>query len=134
MPVNPFNHLDLRVVDMGLALPFYQSLLPALGFTHGGSHHEPTGVQWQVFALSEGKDRPSQFVAIIEDKSHKPNRNCIAFYVETRDGVDEVGEIVKAAGGRSIEGPEFCPEYRETYYAVFFEDPSGNRLEAVNWM
>ncbi len=89
MPINLFDHLDLRVVDVGLALPFYQALLPALGFTYGGSHQEPSGVQWQVFALSEGEDRPSPFIAIIEDKSHKPNRNRIAFYLESREGVDK---------------------------------------------
>ena len=31
-----------------------------------------------------------------------------------------------------IEGPLFNPEYNETYYAVFFDDPSGNRLEVVH--
>ena len=63
----------------------------------------------------------SWFAAELSDKTSfaligctvVPNRNCIAFYVETREGVDEVGEIVKAAGGRSIEGPEFCPDTGE---------------------
>jgi len=30
-----------------------------------------------------------------------------------------------------IEGPVPCPEYTEKYYAVFFKDPDGNRLEVV---
>jgi predicted enzyme related to lactoylglutathione lyase len=30
---NPFGHVDLRVRDLGAALPFYEALLPELGFT-----------------------------------------------------------------------------------------------------
>jgi len=28
-----------------------------------------------------------------------------------------------------VEGPMFNPEYEPGYYAIFFEDPCGNRLE-----
>jgi hypothetical protein len=28
-----------------------------------------------------------------------------------------------------VSGPRACPEYSPTYYAVFFADTSGNKLE-----
>ena len=31
--MNPFGHMDLRVADLDVAEPFYDALLPALGFT-----------------------------------------------------------------------------------------------------
>src|SRR6266511_5010207 len=31
--MNPFGHVDLRVSKLETALPFYEALLPALGFT-----------------------------------------------------------------------------------------------------
>jgi predicted enzyme related to lactoylglutathione lyase len=31
---NPFGHIDLRVSSMQAALPFYEALLPDLGFYH----------------------------------------------------------------------------------------------------
>ncbi len=129
MSINPLNHIDLRVVDSNVALPFYQKLLPAFGFTYGGSHKEPNGALWEGFAVEREEGRPGQFFAITEDKDHRPNRNCIAFLVESREKVDQIADIVREAEGRNIEGPCECPEYGETYYAVFFEDPSGNRLE-----
>ena len=35
--LNPFNHIDIRVNDMGTVLPFYTSFLRALSFS--GPHH-----------------------------------------------------------------------------------------------
>ena len=35
--------------------------------------------------------------------------------------------LVKAR--TAIEGPGIHPEYGDDYYAVFFEDPDGNRYE-----
>jgi predicted lactoylglutathione lyase len=64
-----------------------------------------------------------------EDRNHKPNANRIAFWAESRERVDEIGELLQAAGALNISGPRACPEYSPTYYAVFFEDPFGNCLE-----
>jgi len=128
---NPFNHIDLRVADMEAALPFYRKLLPFLGFAAYGRHREPGGKCWEVFAVQDSC--PTTFFSITEEKDHQANRNCIAFYVGDRETVDQAAALVREAGGRNIEGPCWCPEYSSDYYAVFFEDPSGNRLEVVNW-
>jgi len=64
-----------------------------------------------------------------EDAAHVPNATRMAFWADTPDAVDRIAEVVRSAGGRHVEGPMFCPEYSPTYYGLFFEDPSGNRLE-----
>jgi catechol-2,3-dioxygenase len=46
----PFGHIDLRVTSMAEALPFYEALLPVLGFTQ-----RYDGPEWKVFATT---DRP----------------------------------------------------------------------------
>ncbi len=38
-------------------------------------------------------------------------------------------DVVRQAGGQNLEGPEICAEYSPGYYAFFFEDPDGNKLE-----
>ena len=67
------------------------------------------------------------------DSPKKPiisrTRNRIAFWAESRAAVDKVAEVVRKAGGKNMEGPELCVEYSPGYYAVFFEDPDGNKLE-----
>lgn len=125
MSVNRIGHIDLRVHNAEEALAFYSKLLPALGFTrtfHGGG--------WYVFA-SEGELPGAAYLAITEDAGHVPNANRIAFWAQSREEVDRIAAVVREAGGRNIDGPEAMP-YSRTYYGLFFEDPSGNRLEVYH--
>ena len=55
-----------------------------------------------------------------------PNENRIAFWAESPGEVDRLASIATGAGAQNVEGPGWEDE---TYYAVFFEDPCGNRLE-----
>jgi hypothetical protein len=80
------------------------------------------------FDAQTGHPRP-EFVALIEDRVHAPNASRIAFWAESRAEVDRLGSVLRQAGTKDLEGPMACPEYSPDYYAVFFEDPSGNRLE-----
>ncbi len=124
---NPYNHIDMRVRDMAAVLPFYVEFLGALGFLGPEEVVEPDGRVWQNFRFRHGP-LPSQFFGLIEDGEHRPNDNCLAFHVPTRQRVDEVARLAAAAGGQ-VEEPVVCPEYGREYYAAFLKDPSGNRLE-----
>ena len=115
-----FDHIDLRVRNFKEVRGFYSALMPALGFT---KEFEING--WLEYQAGEGPEAVD-FFGMIESPSHIPNENRIAFWVENNAEVDRLAEIVRTAGGQKIEGPVYEAEY---YYAVFFEDPSGNRLE-----
>jgi len=117
------DHIDLRVRDFERARRFYERLLPALGFTCDRSDTE-----WGTFYAS-GRDRPSEFFGFTEDRHHQPNETRIAFWAETREEVDRIAEIARDAGAKNLEGPEVCAGYSLGYYALFFEDPDGNKLE-----
>ena len=123
MKTRHFDHIDLRVKNFERAREFYERLLPALGFTHDRSDSD-----WGTF-YAVGGDRPSEFFGFVEDQDHQPNETRIAFWADTRDEVDEIAEFVREIGGRNLEGPEICPGYSPGYYAFFFEDPDGNKLE-----
>jgi predicted enzyme related to lactoylglutathione lyase len=117
------DHIDLRVKDLPSAMTFYSQILPAIGFTCDRSD-DTLGTFYAV-----GQDKPSAFFCFTEDPDHQPNGTRIAFWAETREEVDKIAEIVRKAGGRVLEGPEVCPDYSPGYYAFFFEDPDGNKLE-----
>ena len=123
MTVNPFNHVDLRVPSVKEVLPFYEAFLPQLGFKR--ARH---GDGWRVYG-ADGEFPSAPYFAFIEEPDHRPNATRIAFWVGSRQDVDRLGEVVKKAGARVESGPRACPEYSSTYYAVFFEDPCGNKLE-----
>ena len=122
MKTRRFDHIDLRVKDMAAAQKFYGQLLPALGFSVASGDDELRTYQ----RPGEG---PEEFFCFEEGTDHRPNENRIAFWAESRAEVDRLTEIVRRAGGLKLEGPEVCLEYSPGYYAVFFEDPSGNKLE-----
>ncbi len=122
MSTRLFDHVDLRVRNRANAQRFYAAILPVIGF-----RVDKSGERWGVFE-GEGEEAV-EFFGFTEDAGHRPNGNRIAFWASTREAVDKVGEIARNAGAKNIEGPELCVEYSPGYYAVFFEDPDGNKLE-----
>ena len=123
MSIRLFDHLDLRVRDLREAEPFYRVVLPPLGFPVRG-----TAPHCIYFEAKRDHPKP-EFIALIEDKKHIANGTRIAFWCDTKTGVDRFATLLAASGAKNIEGPEFCPEYTPTYYAVYFEDPCGNKFE-----
>jgi predicted enzyme related to lactoylglutathione lyase len=126
MMKNPFQHIDLRVNDLAVAWTFYGKILPAIGF--------PDGWQEENFSGFDARGEPPEraWFGFTEDRDHRPNANRISFWAETRDLVDALSALLAEAGAKNISGPRECPEYSPTYYAVFFEDPSGNCLEVCH--
>jgi len=117
-----FDHIDLRVKNRTAAQKFYAQVLPAIGF-----RLDKSGDEWGLFEAEGGK--AVDFFGFTEEADHRPNGSRIAFWAESREAVNKVADVVRKAGGRKIEGPELCIDYSPGYYAVFFEDPDGNKLE-----
>ena len=117
-----FDHVDLRVRSLAEARPFYEVLLPALGFTHD------VKIEGWLQYEAAGTDGATEFVGITESPQHVANECRIAFWADSMREVDRLAAIAVKAGARNVEGPAYEDE-DALYYAVFFEDPSGNRLE-----
>jgi catechol 2,3-dioxygenase-like lactoylglutathione lyase family enzyme len=113
-----FDHVDLRVPSLQAAIPFYARLLPALGFTRDA----------QIEGWFQLESESGEFVGVTEDAQHVPNQNRIAFRAANSAEVDSLAALLRELRARNIEGPEWIDA---DYYAVFFEDPCGNRLEFV---
>ncbi len=116
-----YDHIDLRVPDLAAARTFYETFLPALGFIR--KTEIPDWLQYEADGENGG---PAAFFGVTESNGHVPNENRIAFWVESTAALDELGAIALRAGARHREGPAWEDD---TYYAAFFEDPCGNRLE-----
>jgi predicted enzyme related to lactoylglutathione lyase len=117
-----FDHIDLRVPRLSEVARFYEALLPALGFSRDAR------VQgWLQYESAESEI--TEFFGVTESPDHLPNETRIAFWAESAGDVDRLAEVARRAGARHIEGPS---DYESGYYAVFFEDPCGNRLEVCH--
>lgn len=117
-----FDHIDLRARDVERARKFYVPLLNALGFTVDQKLKE-----WVSYEAPRQDAKVPEFFGFTHDPNHQPNGNRIAFWAETREEVDRVADVARSAGAQNVEGPELYEE--PGYYAVFFEDPEGNKLE-----
>ncbi len=123
MKTRLFDHIDLRVKDIDRARRFYEQVLPAIGFT------EKTQDDGELITFTAPGEGKPMFFCFTVDPEHKPNGTRISFWAETHEEVDRVAEVVRRAGGKVLEGPELCRDYTPVYYAFFWEDPDGNKLE-----
>jgi len=114
-----FDHVDLRVKSLREVDAFYKAFLPLLGFT---TRVEIEG--WLQFEAGGGE--VTEFFGITEDPAHVPNRSRIAFWADRPERVDFFAQELRRLGAQKMEGPGFEAEF---YYALYFEDPSGNPLE-----
>ena len=115
-----FDHIDLRVPDLAKVTDFYRTLLPALGFKQ-----DLTVSGWlQYYAEGGGA---TEFFGVTESHDHTPNENRIAFWASSVAEINDIARLLHEIGAQNIEGPDY--DESPTYYAVFFEDPAGNRLE-----
>ena len=119
-----YDHIDLRVRSLADARSFYQVLLPALGFTRKLDIED-----WLQFE-TEGTGRATEFFGVTESPQHVANESRIAFWADSNAEVDRLADLIVRAGARNVEGPDY--HEGPGYYAVFFEDPCGNRLEICN--
>lgn len=125
-PFPLYSHIDLRVRDPDAVRPFYDALMALFGT-------EPTTVRTARYGYTRryGSIR-ADFLNIYSDPDARPTATRIAFAAPSRAFVDEVAAVVRAHGGQNIEGPAYFEQHHSTFYAVFFEDPLGNRFEVCH--
>jgi catechol 2,3-dioxygenase-like lactoylglutathione lyase family enzyme len=132
--MNGIHHVFVSVKDFARSRAFYASLLQCLGYPASWEYPEadrpsvgwlgPGGSFWikaadpRYAADTFSKDR----VGLCE----------IAFAASDRAQVDALARDVPGWGGTILDPPREYPEYVPGYYAVFFADPDGIKLEAVH--
>jgi catechol 2,3-dioxygenase-like lactoylglutathione lyase family enzyme len=118
-----FDHVDLRVSDFAKVRKLYDALLPAMGYTHVDEDAET------ITYYQPGGERTAPFFGLNLDPKHRPNGTRIALYASSRADVDRLSETARLAGATAFEPPSLVEEYSPFYYASFFEDADGNKLE-----
>jgi len=122
------DHISIRVSDLKASKAFYDELLGFLGFKPMEHYAEAAG--W-----SNGKTRFWIGEADAEGKRHRHRDGDIGFHhyafeLGSRAEVDQLGAFVKKLGATIVDPPG---EYYDDYYAVFFLDPDGLKLEGMKY-
>ena len=122
------DHLVIRVSDFERSKAFYGKLLGFLGFKPMEHYEDAAG--W-----SNGKTRFWIGEADAEGRKYKYRVGDIGFHhyafaLRSRSEVDALGAFVRELGAKIVVPPA---EYYDDYYAVFFLDPDGLKLEGMKY-
>jgi predicted lactoylglutathione lyase len=118
-----FDHVDLRVTSFSKVRALYDALLPAMGYVRIVEDAD------SICYYDQERDRSAPFFGLDLEPTHQPNGTRLALRASSRSEVDALGEIARLAGAAAFEPPHLCKEYTPFYYATFFEDADGNKLE-----
>lgn len=126
------SHIDLTVTNAERSVPFYNAVLKYLGFEGGefqGQGREVGG--WlnpaTGFNISLHLAKPES-AQKLHDR-YAAGLHHLAFDADSREDVDGLHRLLEEMNATILDPPG---EYYEGgYYAVFFADPDGLKLEYV---
>jgi catechol 2,3-dioxygenase-like lactoylglutathione lyase family enzyme len=124
------DHIIISVNNFEHASTFYDWLMPKVGYA-AGAHDYGEMKGWSAQSGSFWiKKADARFVA---DSFHKDRVGLceIAFSGESRAQIDELARELETHGGKVLDPPREY-DYVPGYYAVFFTDPDGIKLEVVH--
>jgi catechol 2,3-dioxygenase-like lactoylglutathione lyase family enzyme len=126
------HHIDLTVSDLARSRAFYEGVLGFLGYRRSADHDN--GSDWDragepfhsigiLLARGDGAVR-------IHDRT-SPGLHHLAWASDSREDVDRLHTLLQEIGATVLDAPADYPRYGPDYYAVFFADPDGLKLEYV---
>lgn len=120
------DHLVIRVSDYERSRAFYAGLFAFMGFEIIDRYEDMTG--WR-------NGRTAYWIARAEPGARTYRAGDVgfahyAFEVAGRDDVDALQAYLLATGATIVDP---AGAYYEDYYAVYFADPDGLKLEAMTY-
>ncbi|MCP5055637.1 MAG: bleomycin resistance protein [bacterium] len=141
----PLDHMDLSIRDPERSIPFYETFFTSLGYERlriehpGFAGERPERAAWATrmpggawFGI-EVRPASGESRGQLHDR-YAPGLHHMAFHADSRECVDGVFQAMHEMGATILDPPvDYSGQagYSEGYYAVFFADPDGMKLEVV---
>jgi glyoxylase I family protein len=124
------DHIYITVSDMQRSEKFYDVVMDVLGFRKsrfqiGAEQHVQYYNRHFGYVL-----RPARITN--PHNPYAPGLHHLCLRVEGEKEVQEAARRFKE-NGIPVSEPRHYPEYATDYFAVFFSDPDGTRLEITNY-
>jgi catechol 2,3-dioxygenase-like lactoylglutathione lyase family enzyme len=125
------GHIYLYVSDLDKSFEFYKKFLEYLDYKEGFR------ADWGGSLIKDGTsiwlEQTPKDHSDVKYHRRRTGLNHLAFRVTSKENVDAFYEdFLKKNGIDTLYNtPKHFPEYEESYYAVFFEDPDGIKLEVA---
>ncbi|HEY2772775.1 MAG TPA: VOC family protein [Candidatus Binatia bacterium] len=124
------DHIYLAVRDLEASRRWYDVVMKILGFRSGNFRigDEPHASYYNrhfgfVLRPARGGTRHDPYA---------PGLHHFCFRVDSDDDVRAVFQALRETG-IAASSPALYPQYAPDYFAVFFDDPDGMRLEVTNY-
>lgn len=124
------SHLTVGVADLDRAAAFYGPLLGRMGWQE--VHNDEKFRGYALGFLPSGRPIKPMFWACLPHDglpASVGNGVHVAFMTGEPGAVDDVHRMALGMGARDEGAPGYHPEYHEFYYAAFFRDPDGNKVQ-----
>ena len=125
--LDPAGHIKLSTSNSKKSRSFYAVLFRKLGFKQVADYKTSaawvTRVRFGIWVCQATILQPSYVFSA-------PGLHHVCFKAMTREDVDKIYAFLKHRT-RIFEKPSDYPDYSPHYYAVFFADPDGIKLEVA---
>jgi glyoxylase I family protein len=124
------EHIDLTVNDVQRSRAFYDKVLGELGFRkYEGNDYVAWANAQMTLAIraASAANRAACF------DRYRVGLHHLAFRARSRADVDAFHDFLLREKITVLDAPAEYPQYGENYYAVFFADPDGMKLEVVHF-
>ncbi len=126
--IGAVDHVYVSVRDVARSEAFYDRVMRFLGFKKGTAPIVGEPHAHYFNRVTQYTIRPARSADAHDP--YRPGLHHLCFRVASRAEVDEAAAGLRALGVEA-SAPRLHPEYAPDYYATFFEDPDGIRLEIV---
>ncbi|WP_420561834.1 VOC family protein [Tepidicaulis sp.] len=127
--VTAMDHLYLSVSDIERSMRFYDTVFGILDFRRGDMKIAGAPHYHYFNKVMQISIRPASPHAPAHDP-YQPGLHHLCLQVKDEAALKEAWHQLKAAGIEASE-PAYHTDYAPDYYATFFSDPDGLRLELV---
>lgn len=126
--IHNVDHLVISVSDFERSRRFYGALFKFLGMKVLDEYEGAIG--WK-----NGSSRFWIYQADAKGRGHRHRTGDVgyhhyAFSLRSRKDVDDLQDFLTKIGAKIVDP---AGEYYDNYYAVYFLDPDGLKLEAMRW-
>jgi catechol 2,3-dioxygenase-like lactoylglutathione lyase family enzyme len=128
------GHVDLVCRDLERSLAFYAAVFGPLGLEPPALFDGERGEQIHYLRFPRAGSGSIGLRQALEEQRfelYAPGFHHLALAVESRADVDAAHAAAVAAGAEILHAPKLWPQYHPDFYATFFLDPDGFRLEVA---
>jgi glyoxylase I family protein len=129
------HHIDLSVADPERSRAFYTAVLGFMGYRLAVDHDRGLDFNLETpegLAASIGIMRAEGPNAARPHDRYSPGLHHLAWRAASREDVHALHALLVRIGAKILDAPAEYPQYGAGYYAVFFADPDGLKLEYVH--